>query len=84
MDLYLYSHESVFEQLKTAKYGLGFYRVYFYTDNGQLSKIPTDTISEFYLYPSGGTLRDSTMNIVLYDSKYDFYRGFKPPKQKDE
>lgn len=79
-DIHLYSHESVFEQLKTATYELGFYRVYFYTDNGLLSKIQTGTISEFYLYPSGGTLRDSVMNIVLYDSKYDFYRGFKPPQ----
>ena len=39
----------------------------------------TGTVSEFYLYPSGGTLRDAGFNLVFYDSRFDTYRGFKPP-----
>ena len=81
-DTFIYSHESVFEQLKTAVYELGYFRLLFYTQDGLLAKSSTDTISEFFLYPSGGTLRDAQMNIVLYDSKYDFYRGFQLPSGK--
>jgi hypothetical protein len=77
-DLYIYSEENLFEQLKENKYELGFYCVRFYTHNGQLASEKTNTISEFFLYPSGGTLRDENMNIVLYSSKFDTYRGFIP------
>lgn len=80
-DLYIYSEENLLEQLKESKYELGFYRVKFYTLNCQLASEKTNTISEFYLYPSGGTLRDENMNIVLYSSKFDTYRGFIPPNK---
>jgi hypothetical protein len=80
-DLYIYSEENLFEQLKENKFDLGFYRVRFYTLKGRLASEKTNTISEFYLYPSGGTLRDENMNIVLYSSKFDTYRGFIPPNK---
>jgi hypothetical protein len=78
-DLHIFSEPHLHEQLKTAPFTQGFYTVHFYTANGLLAKTKTDTLSEFYLYPSGGTLRDSTFNLVFYDSQFDTYRGFKPP-----
>lgn len=77
-DIYLYSEENVLEQIRNAEYKLGYFRVRFYTKDGLLADEVTDTISDFYLYPSGGTLRDENLNIVLYSSKFDTYRGFKP------
>lgn len=77
MDPYVYSEENLSEQIRIAEYTLGYYKVKFYTRNGVLANEPTDTISDFYLYPSGGTLRDENLNIVLYSSKFDTYRGFK-------
>lgn len=76
---FLFNDENIFEQLKTAVFTLGYYTLRFYTENGKPMNKVTDTISEFYLYPSGGTLRDSSFNLVFYDSRFDTYRGFKPP-----
>lgn len=81
-DLYIYSERNLLEQLKRSNYTLGFYRVKFYTLDGQLASERTETISEFFLYPSSGTLRDENMNIVLYSSKFDIYRGFIAPNKK--
>ncbi len=78
-DLFIFSEAHLHAQLETAPYTLGFYTVRFYTQQGLLAKEATDTIAEFYLYPSGGTLRDAAFNIVFYDSQYDTYRGFIPP-----
>lgn len=78
-DAYLFTDSNILEQLKTAPYRLGYYTLMFYTENGKPVNKRTDTIEEFYLYPSGGTLRDGRFNIVAYDSKFDKYRGFKPP-----
>ena len=78
-DIHIFSHENVLEQLKTARYELGYYALKFYAKDGKPSKEPTDTIAEFYLYPTGGTLRDASMNLIFYDPRYDVYRGFKPP-----
>ncbi|RJP73193.1 MAG: hypothetical protein C4539_02125 [Ignavibacteriales bacterium] len=78
-DIFIFSEENLLEQIKNGKYELGFYRIKFYTKNGLPADEKTDTISEFYLYPSGGTLRDENMNIVMYNSKFDTYRGFKAP-----
>ncbi|MBX2990951.1 MAG: hypothetical protein KF749_07260 [Bacteroidetes bacterium] len=78
-DLHLFRDENILEQLKTAPFTLGYYTLKFYTENGKPVNRVTDSISEFYLYPSGGTLRDSSFNIVFYDSRFDTYRGFKPP-----
>jgi hypothetical protein len=78
-DIHLFKDENIFEQLNTAPFTLGYYTLKFYTENGKPANKVTDTISEFYLYPSGGTLRDRDFNIVFYDSRFDTYRGFKHP-----
>lgn len=77
MDVYIFSEENLLEQLKNGQYELGYYKVKFYTEKGLLAKEKSEELSEFYLYPSGGTLRDSNFNIVFYSSKFDMYRGFK-------
>ena len=78
-DLLLYNDENLLEQLTTAPYTLGFYTLHFYTENGKPVNRKTEMVEEFYLYPSGGTLRDSAFNIIVYESRYDTYRGFVPP-----
>ena len=78
-DTLLFTDSNVLEQIKTAPYTLGYYTLTFYAEDGKPVNKVTDTIDDFYLYPSGGTLRDSKFNIVLYDSRFDTYRGFKPP-----
>jgi hypothetical protein len=78
-DLLLFNDENVKAQLASAPYALGFYTLRFYAEGGKPVNRKTDTVEEFYLYPSGGTLRDSTFNIIAYDSRYDTYRGFIPP-----
>jgi len=86
-DPFLFSEDNILNQLETAPYALGFYTLKFYTENGLPVNKVTDTILEFYLYPSGGTLRDGKSNIVFYNSRFDTYRGFKPPylrKQQEE
>lgn len=82
-DLRCFSHENVLIQLQTAEFKNGYYVLEFYAEpNGKPSKTPTITITKFYLYPSGGTLRDSNFQLVFYDSRFDTYRGFKPPHLK--
>jgi hypothetical protein len=78
-DFFLFNDTNMMEQLKTAPFTLGFYVLKFYTQDGKPVNKVTDVISEFYLYPSGGTLRDNKFNIVCYDSRFDTYRGFNPP-----
>ena len=82
-DIHLFNDENIFEQLKNAPYSLGTYILKFYTQAGKPVNRKTDTLSIFYLFPSGGTLRDDTFNIVFYNSRFDTYRGFKPPHTLD-
>jgi hypothetical protein len=77
-DTRIFSHENILEQLQRAEYRNGYYVLEFYSENNKPSTKPTKTVSKFYLYPSGGTLRDSNFQLLFYDSKYDIYRGFKP------
>ena len=79
-DLRLFSHENLLEQLKTAEYRNGYFVLEFYAEEHKPSSKPTETLETFYLYPSGGTLRDNSFQLVFYDSRYDTYRGFKPPR----
>ncbi len=81
-DLHLFTHENLLEQLATAPFGLGAYTLRFYAEKGKPVNRVTAVLSDFFLYPSGGTLRDSEFNLVFYDSRYDTYRGFKPPHLK--
>jgi len=78
-DLLLFTDDNLLEQLQSAPFTLGYYTVRFYTGDGKPVNRASDTIGEFYLYPSGGTLRDSSFNLVFYDSRFDTYRGFVPP-----
>jgi hypothetical protein len=78
-DLLLFRDENILAQLQTAPFALGFYTLRFYVDAGKPVNRVTDRTDEFYLYPSGGTLRDASFNIVFYDSRFDTYRGFRPP-----
>jgi len=78
-DLNCFTEEHIARQLETAPFTLGFYTLRFYAEEGRPVNKVTDSIVDFYLYPSGGTLRDSRFNIILYDSRFDTYRGFKPP-----
>ncbi|MCK5571536.1 MAG: hypothetical protein KAJ12_02195 [Bacteroidetes bacterium] len=83
-DLHLFTRDNIVEQLKTAPFSLGFYTLIFYTENGKPVNRVTENVSEYYLYPSGGTLRDGAFNIVFYDSRFDTYRGFQPPPREGE
>lgn len=77
----IFSKENIHKQLKTAKFQNGFFTLKFYVEkNHKPSRTATNKIEEFYLYPSGGTLRDSDFNIVFYDSQFDTYRGFEIKK----
>ncbi len=78
-DIYCFTEENILRQLENAPFTLGFYTLRFYTEEGRPVNRVTDSIEEYFLYPSGGTLRDSKYNIILYDSRFDTYRGFKPP-----
>lgn len=79
-DLKVFSDESVLAQLATAEFRNGYYVLEFYADDANKpSSKPTGRVSRFYLYPSGGTLRDSNFQLLFYDSRYDTYRGFQPP-----
>ena len=84
-DLRLFNHENILEQLKSADFRNGYFTLEFYADaKNKPSSIPTEIVSRFYLYPSGGTLRDSNFQLLFYDSAYDTYRGFKPPQRPDK
>jgi hypothetical protein len=75
-DVRLFSEESLRAQLVNAETKLGYKLVYFYIDErGILSKTKTDRVGQFYLSPSGGTLRDSAFNLVTYSARYDMYKG---------
>ena len=78
-DLQLYSYDNILTQLETAPYTLGYYTLRFYAEQGKPVNKVTPTVEEFYLYPSGGTLRDRASNIIFYDSRFDTYRGFTLP-----
>jgi len=79
-DVRKFSHENIMRQLETAEFKNGYYVLEFYAlPDGKPSAAVTDDVRPFYLYPSGGTLRDFAFQLVFYDSRYDTYRGFKPP-----
>jgi hypothetical protein len=81
-DLHLFNHENILEQLKTAEFRNGYYVLEFYADEKcKPSGVATSSTAKFFLYPSGGTLRDSNFQLVFYNSLYDTYRGFKPPQR---
>lgn len=75
-DVYLFSEEMLRKQLETAETKLGYKLVHFYVDDhGVMSKTATARVEQFYLSPSGGTLRDKNFNLVTYSARYDMYKG---------
>jgi hypothetical protein len=75
-DLNVYSPEHLLAQAATAEERLGYRLLTFYVqEDGTLAKAPTATLGSFFYSPSGGTLRDHEMNIVLYSAKFDVYKG---------
>ncbi|MBE2279516.1 MAG: hypothetical protein IAE91_03925 [Ignavibacteriaceae bacterium] len=77
-NLLIYSDENLLKQLESAEYNNGYFKLKFYTKDGLLSPEESSEISDFFYYPSGGTLRDKSLNIVFYSSKFDTYKGFDP------
>lgn len=76
-DLYVYTPDNLLEQAENASERLGYRMLTFYVDaDGGLAKEPTDHTRPFYYSPSGGTLRDEDLNIVLYSAKFDLYKGY--------
>jgi hypothetical protein len=75
-DIHIYSAENLLAQAEVAETYMGYKLLQFYvTDKGLLANEPTAALGTFYLSPSGGTLRDSELNIVLYSAKYDKFKG---------
>ena len=76
VNLYVYSPENLLLQAKEASLHLGYGLLQFYVNtDGTLAKNRTEVLGKFYYSPSGGTLRDSEMNIVLYSAKFDKFKG---------
>jgi hypothetical protein len=80
-DPLLFSEENMFKQIAEGEFMLGFYKLKFYEAKGLPSPRQTDIVGDFYLYPSGGTLRDRSFNIIGYFAKFDTYKGFTHPKK---
>ena len=78
----LFTEENLLEQIESGRYELGFYHVQFYSRNNLPVNEVTETIADYYLYPSGGALRDREFNIVFYSTRFDIYKGFLPPHLK--
>ncbi|MFM2133456.1 MAG: hypothetical protein RL156_737 [Bacteroidota bacterium] len=73
---YVYSPDHLLEQAKHTPLVQGYHILEFCVDeHGQLAKHPTEKRSQFYYSPSGGTLRDTNMNIVLYSARFDKFKG---------
>ncbi len=72
-DLHLFSHEHLFAQIAGKTMVRGHHAVEFYSHHGMLSRERTDTVAQFFYYPSAGTIRDAGMNIVYYSSLIDKY-----------
>ena len=80
IDLLTYSEEHLLAQLETAPYSRGFFTIRFYADDRHKpSRERTERVEQFYLYPSGGTLRDKDYNLIWYAARFDTSHGFVPP-----
>lgn len=76
IDMYVYSPAALTAQAEQTPLELGYHRLRFYVDeHGTLAKENTGVTGEFYYSPSGGTLRDANLNIVLYSAKFDKYKA---------
>ncbi len=84
-DCYIFSPDNLLRQIENAPFELGYYTVQFYVDeHGRLARTPTDRLATFYYSPSGGTLRDEQLNIVLYSARLDRYKGYGRLSESDQ
>ncbi len=75
-DLNVYSPENLLAQAEGAPEHLGYRVLMFWVNSdGTLAKSATNHKATFYYSPSGGTLRDEDLNIVVYSAKFDIYKG---------
>ena len=75
-EYHVYTPENLLEQARHTLLVQGYHTLEFCIDeNGQLAKHATNQRAVFYYSPSGGTLRDSSMNIVLYSARFDKFKG---------
>jgi hypothetical protein len=72
-DFLCFNTENVLRQIDGVEPDLGVYKLRFYASNGRPSREPTDSVLEFLYYPSGGTIRDSGLNILHYEPRLDRY-----------
>ncbi len=72
-DIHCYSPENVLRQTEGLTPLLGAHQVRFYSVNGRPSREPAGTIENFFYYPSGGTIRDASLNILMYEPRLDIY-----------
>lgn len=82
MEKLIFSDESILQQINEGEYASGIYKLKFYSKNGIPVSEETNEISEYYLYPKGGVLRDWNYNIISYQPHFDTYKGFKIPTEK--
>ncbi|MCZ7554831.1 MAG: hypothetical protein M5R41_00330 [Bacteroidia bacterium] len=70
---YCYSPENVLRQIEGREAVLGVFELRFYSSGGRPAKEMTECVETFYYYPSGGTIRDASLNILLYEPRLDIY-----------
>lgn len=76
IDMFVYSPAALTAQAEQRPLELGYHRLQFYVDGyGILAKENTGVLGDFFYSPSGGTLRDANLNIVLYSAKFDKYKA---------
>lgn len=78
----IFSYDGVAKQVLTAPFRNGYYTLEFYVKNGKPAAERTDETAVFYLYPSGGTLRDADFNLLFYDRRFDEWAGFQHPHRR--
>ena len=72
-DVHCYSPENVLQQCSGRELILGAYEISMYSQNGRPSRENTGVLEKFYYYPSGGTIRDASLNILHYEPRLDIY-----------
>ncbi|NQW30668.1 MAG: hypothetical protein HQ472_09170 [Ignavibacteria bacterium] len=76
LDFHVYNPDNLLLQSEKAEVYLGYKILKFYVNEaGAIATEITPQLATFFLSPSGGTLRDSELNIVLYSAKFDKFKG---------
>ena len=72
-DIHLYTIENILRQAEAADGVHGCYPIRLYAVDGRPSRNASGIVETFYYYPSGGTIRDSELNILFYEPRLDRY-----------